>query len=107
MRDRIGPNGSELVGTKSKAHCADTHSLFRLFQFVVGEVNMVTKEQMNGAQGFDEAHWPNFSDPNFSGDLHRRYGVEDRWNRGVNHDGKVDVNVDRQGVKIKVDGDRK
>ena len=67
----------------------------------------VTKEQMNGAQGFDEAHWPNFSDPNFSGDLHRRYGVEDRWNHCVNRDGKVDVNVDRQGVKIKVDVDRK
>ncbi len=67
----------------------------------------VTKEQMNGAQGFDEAHWPNFSDPNFSGDLHRRYGVEDKWNHGVPHDGNVDVNVNRQGVKIKVDGDRK
>jgi len=69
----------------------------------------VTKEQMNGAQGFDEAHWPNFSDRNFSGDLHRRYGVEDRWNHGVNHDhdGKVDANVGRQGVKVRVDGDRK
>lgn len=63
----------------------------------------VTKEQMNGAQGFDEANWPNFSDPNFAGEIHRRYKIEDRWN----HDGKVDVNVGRDGVKVNVDGVKK
>jgi sporulation protein YlmC with PRC-barrel domain len=36
----------------------------------------VTKEQMNGAQGFDETTWPNFSDTNFSNELHRRYKLE-------------------------------
>lgn len=63
----------------------------------------VTKEQMNGAKGFDESSWPNFSDPNFTGELHRRYKIEDHWNSGANHDGKVDVNVARDGVKVIVD----
>ena len=67
----------------------------------------VSKEQMNGAQGFDESHWPSFSDSNFTTDLYRRYKVERRWSRDSNRDGKVDVNVDRNGVKIKVDGDKK
>ncbi len=63
----------------------------------------VTKEQMNGAQGFDEDHWPNFSDTNFTGDLYRRYKVEDRWNHSSNRDGKLDIDVDRNGVRIQVD----
>ena len=64
----------------------------------------VTKEQMNGAQGFDEANWPNFSDEKFSGELHRRYRVEDRWNNRGIRDGKVDVNIGRDGVDVNVDG---
>jgi len=67
----------------------------------------VTKEQMNGDQGFDEQHWPNFSDSKFTGDLFRRYGVEDRWHHESNRDGKVDVNVGRDGVDVKVDGKKK
>ena len=63
----------------------------------------VTKEQMNGAKGFDESNWPNFSDANFAGELHRRYKIEDHWNSGANRDGKVDVNVARDGVKVIVD----
>lgn len=63
----------------------------------------VTKEQMNGAKGFDESNWPNFSDANFAGELHRRYKTEDRWNSGANLDGKVDVKVARDGVKVIVD----
>ena len=35
----------------------------------------VSKEQMNGATGFDEEHWPDFADTNFVTDLHQRYGV--------------------------------
>ncbi len=64
----------------------------------------VTKEQMNGAQGFDEANWPNFSNANFAGEIHRRYKIEDRWIRERNHDGQVDVKVDKNGVKVNVDG---
>ena len=67
----------------------------------------VTKEQMNGAQGFDEANWPNFADEKFSGELHRRYRVEDRWNNRSSRDGKVDVNIGRDGVEVNVDGKRK
>ena len=35
----------------------------------------VSKEQMNGATGFDEEHWPDFSDTNFVTALHQRYRV--------------------------------
>lgn len=66
----------------------------------------VTKEQMNGAQGFDEANWPNFSDEKWSGELHRRYKVEDRWGRGANRDGKVDINIGRGGIQVNADGKR-
>ena len=67
----------------------------------------VTKEQMNGAQGFDEANWPNFADEKFSGELHRRYRVEDRWNNRASRDGKVDVNIGRDDVEVNVDGKKK
>jgi sporulation protein YlmC with PRC-barrel domain len=67
----------------------------------------VTKEQMDGAQGFDESNWPNFSDEKFSGELNRRYRLEDRRSVEVQRDGKVDVNVGRDGVKVNVDGLKK
>ena len=67
----------------------------------------VTKEQMNGAQGFDEANWPNFSNADFAGELHRRYKIEDRWNRDGHQDGQLDLKIDRNGVKINVDGVKK
>lgn len=35
----------------------------------------VSKEQMKDAKGFDEEHWPDFSDANFVNDIHHRYGV--------------------------------
>ena len=63
----------------------------------------VTKEQMNGAQGFDEDHWPNFSDTKFTEDLYRRYRVENRRDRMPLRDGNIDLDVDRGGVKIEVD----
>lgn len=36
----------------------------------------VSKEQLYGAKGFDEEHWPDFSDTNFVTDFHQRYGVK-------------------------------
>ncbi|MFO0790111.1 MAG: PRC-barrel domain-containing protein [Pirellulales bacterium] len=36
----------------------------------------VTKDQLEGAQGFDTDHWPNFADPKFTSELDRRYGVD-------------------------------
>ena len=59
----------------------------------------VTKEQMNGAQGFDENSWPSFSDSNFSNELHRRYKVEDHWNTNGIHEGKIDPTFDRNGLE--------
>jgi sporulation protein YlmC with PRC-barrel domain len=48
----------------------------------------VTKEQMEGAEGFDEDNWPDFYDPKFHNELMNRYrvkhpdlGVRDRINR--------------------------
>ena len=68
----------------------------------------VTKEQMSGAQGFDESNWPNFADQSFSTELYRRYKLEDYWNRDVaRNDGRVDVNVGRDGVKVNVNGEKK
>lgn len=68
----------------------------------------VTQEQMNGAQGFDESNWPNFADQKFSTELYRRYKLEEYWNRDVaRNDGRVDVNVGGDGVKVNVDGKKK
>lgn len=38
----------------------------------------VTEKQLEGAQGFDEDHWPNFADKSFTDDLYKRYGVKRR-----------------------------
>lgn len=53
----------------------------------------VTKEQLEGATGFDEKSWPDFSDSKFTNDLYRRYGVKERG---------VDVRVDKDGVDVNV-----
>ncbi|QDV23146.1 PRC-barrel domain-containing protein [Aureliella helgolandensis] len=63
----------------------------------------VTPEQLEGAQGFDEESWPNFADRKFTQELNRRYGVQmPRRDRASG----VDVDVNRNGVKVEVDGDR-
>jgi len=36
----------------------------------------VTKEQLSGAEGFDNDRWPNFADTKFTRDLYRRYKLE-------------------------------
>jgi sporulation protein YlmC with PRC-barrel domain len=36
----------------------------------------VTKEQMDGAVGFDEANWPDFADQKYTTDIDRRYGID-------------------------------
>ena len=36
----------------------------------------VTKEQLDGAQGFDDDSWPDFADTKFTQDLDRRYKVD-------------------------------
>jgi sporulation protein YlmC with PRC-barrel domain len=61
----------------------------------------VSQEQLEGAQGFDEDHWPNFADDKFTDDLQRRYRV-DQWRTS---DRNVDVNVDRHGIDVNVDRD--
>ena len=33
----------------------------------------VTQEQLDGAQGFDVDHWPDFANPSFTQELDRRY----------------------------------
>jgi len=36
----------------------------------------VTQQQLKGAVGFDQDHWPNFADEQFTQDLDKRYGVD-------------------------------
>jgi sporulation protein YlmC with PRC-barrel domain len=36
----------------------------------------VTKEQLQGAQGFDKDHWPDFANASLTQDLDRRYNVD-------------------------------
>ena len=36
----------------------------------------VAKEQLDGAQGFDNDHWPDFADTKFTQELDRRYKVD-------------------------------
>ncbi len=67
----------------------------------------VTKEQMAGAQGFDEANWPDFANTTIAGEIYRRYKLEDLWIRSNNQGGRMDVNVDKSGVNINVDGRKK
>ena len=70
----------------------------------------VTQKQMEGAKGFDQAHWPNFADKTFTSELDKRYGV-DRTHNADRHrvgrrDRDVDVNVNRNGVDVDVKRDR-
>ncbi|MEZ6073714.1 MAG: PRC-barrel domain-containing protein [Pirellulales bacterium] len=58
----------------------------------------VSERQLEGAQGFDQDHWPNFADHNFTDDLDARYGV-----RRAERD-RVDVDVNRRGVNVDVGG---
>lgn len=38
----------------------------------------ITQQHLEGAQGFDKDHWPDFADKKFTDDLDRRYGVEEQ-----------------------------
>lgn len=64
----------------------------------------VTKEQMKGAVGFDESSWPNFADQQFTNDIYRRFNLQRRGMQDRNRDGKLDVNVDRGGVNVEING---
>jgi sporulation protein YlmC with PRC-barrel domain len=65
----------------------------------------VTQQQMEGAVGFDQDHWPNFADQNFTRDLDKRYGV-DRRARNRDRDGGVGVRIDRDGIDVDVSPNR-
>ncbi|MCA9004090.1 MAG: hypothetical protein KDA70_02365 [Planctomycetaceae bacterium] len=36
----------------------------------------VTQQQLEGAQGFDEDNWPDFADPDFLKEFHKRYLID-------------------------------
>jgi len=44
----------------------------------------VTQEQLEGAKGFDQEHWPNFADRQFTNGLYERYNVKRRQERDHN-----------------------
>ncbi len=60
----------------------------------------VTEEQMKSATGFDQNHWPDFADRNFTSQLDRHYGIESRSDR---RRGRVDVRVGPGGVDVDVE----
>lgn len=61
----------------------------------------VTQKQLEGAEGFDEANWPDFADPSFAAELDERYGVEREESRENGRSG-VSVDVSRRGVRVGV-----
>lgn len=66
----------------------------------------VTKEQLEGAKGFDKDNWPNFADQEFARELDMRYNVkrepETRERRVRDRDLDVDVDTGRDGTDVKV-----
>lgn len=72
----------------------------------------VTKQQLEGAQGFDEDRWPDMANENWAQELDKRYGVDRsirearRTRDGVNvRVRRNGVEVDRPGVDVDVDRD--
>lgn len=63
----------------------------------------ITQQQLEGAVGFDESHWPDFADQKFTSELDKRYGVQRKMN---DRQGSVDVDVQRDGVGVRVERDR-
>lgn len=56
----------------------------------------VSKQQLEGAQGFNQDNWPNFADPNFTNELDKRYRVQRDRN------GNVNIDVNRDGLNVGV-----
>jgi len=77
----------------------------------------VTQQQLDGAEGFDQDHWPNFGDPQYTNELDTRYRVDRtlRDRRGAAVDVDVDGNrrnrrgrgVDIKAGPVDVEIDRK
>ncbi|HUG66259.1 MAG TPA: PRC-barrel domain-containing protein [Pirellulaceae bacterium] len=63
----------------------------------------VTQQQLDGAAGFDEDHWPDFGDTKYTNELDKRYGVDRQALRTRDRDRNVDVRVGRDGVDVDVD----
>jgi sporulation protein YlmC with PRC-barrel domain len=55
----------------------------------------VTRKMLEGEEGFDQDHWPDFADPNFVADLHKRYGVEQRTGSRAEEDVDTKPKQDR------------
>jgi len=57
----------------------------------------VTKEQLDGAEGFDNDRWPNFADQKVTSELNRRYNVDRNRmrDRNSNRSGAANRQADR------------
>lgn len=64
----------------------------------------VTQQQLEGAKGFDQDHWPDVADNAFLDEMYKRYRVQRRPIR--RSDADVDVQINRNGVDVDVDRDR-
>lgn len=54
----------------------------------------VSQKQLEGAEGFDEDHWPNFADRQFTEGLYKRYNVKPRENERRRDRNAADVDVE-------------
>ncbi len=62
----------------------------------------VTQKQLEGAQGFDQDHWPNMADQNMLRELDKRYGVNRPIRNRANRS-NLNIDVNREGVDVDVD----
>ena len=62
----------------------------------------VTKDQLEGSNGFDQDHWPDMADATMIRDLDQRYGIDRAKLRERRRRFDLNVDVDRSGVGVKV-----
>jgi len=63
----------------------------------------VTTQQLEGAQGFDQDHWPSFADKNLVRDLEKRYRIKLNKDGKLNGDEGVNVDVNPRGDSVDID----
>ena len=62
----------------------------------------VSTQQLEGAQGFDQDHWPSFADKNMVRDLEKRYRINRNRDGNLNGPEGVNVDVNSRGVDVDV-----
>ena len=95
LGDKLFAVPYEAMTAKRDANQRDTYVL----------VMNVTQQQLEGAKGFDQDHWPDVADDGFLDDMYKRYKVQ-RRRPLLRNDSDVDVQINRNGIDVDVDRDR-